>query len=221
MSAEPLLLEELEGGRVWQVKLNAPPGNILDVRTFEGLTAIAKRAAETADLRAIVIAGAGEHFSYGASIQQHRVPEVEALLQAFHDLCRHFLQSGAFLLAAVRGQCLGGGLELATLCHRIVSSPAAHFGQPEIRLGVFAPVAAILLPERVSRARAEELLITGKSIDAREALAIGLVDQVAEDPVEAAVAYAPAAHWAGDGVHPSAAGAALMAATWLRAVGMA
>jgi cyclohexa-1,5-dienecarbonyl-CoA hydratase len=95
------------------------------------------------------------------------------------------------VIAAVRGQCLGGGLELATVCHRIVASADARFGQPEIVLGVFAPVASIVLTERIGRGHAEDLCLSGRSITAAEAFRMGLVDELAEaDPMEAALAYA-------------------------------
>ncbi|MCJ7626896.1 MAG: enoyl-CoA hydratase-related protein, partial [Longimicrobiales bacterium] len=93
-------------------------------------------------------------------------------------------------LAAVRGQCLGGAMELAIFCNRIFASPDANFGQPEIVLGVLAPVASVMLSERVGRGRAEDLLITGRSLPAEEALSIGLVDEIADDPESAALKYA-------------------------------
>jgi cyclohexa-1,5-dienecarbonyl-CoA hydratase len=93
-------------------------------------------------------------------------------------------------LAAVRGQCLGGGLELASFCHRVFAAPDARLGQPEIVLGVFAPVASLMLPERIGRANAEDLCLTGRIVDASEAKQMGLVDVVAEEPEKAALEYA-------------------------------
>ena len=90
---------------------------------------------------------------------------------------------------AVRGQCLGGGLELAAAGHLIFAAPGAMFGQPEIRLAVFAPAASCLLPEKIGPSRAEDLLFSGRSIGAEEAHRIGLVNAVADDPSQAALAY--------------------------------
>ena len=90
---------------------------------------------------------------------------------------------------AVRGQCLGGGLEVVSAGHLIFAAPDAKFGQPEIQIGVFAPAASCLLPERTSLAAAEDLLLSGRSIGADEALRIGLVNAVADDPEAAALAY--------------------------------
>jgi cyclohexa-1,5-dienecarbonyl-CoA hydratase len=90
---------------------------------------------------------------------------------------------------AVRGQCLGGGLEVAAACHLIFAAPGATLGQPEIKLAVFAPAASCLLPERIGPSRAEDLLFSGRSIGAEEAYRIGLVDALADDPSQAALAY--------------------------------
>jgi cyclohexa-1,5-dienecarbonyl-CoA hydratase len=93
------------------------------------------------------------------------------------------------ILVAVRGQCLGGGLEVALAGGPIFAAPTAQFGQPEIKLGVFAPAASVLLPYRVSRPVAEDLLFSGRSISGAEALANGLVQSLAEDPEAAALAW--------------------------------
>jgi cyclohexa-1,5-dienecarbonyl-CoA hydratase len=81
-------------------------------------------------------------------------------------------------LAAVNGAALGGGMEVAIACDMIVATSGAKFGQPEIKLAVFPPIAAVLLPRLVSPARAMELLLGGESIVADEALHIGLVNRV-------------------------------------------
>ena len=94
------------------------------------------------------------------------------------------------LLAAVRGKCLGGGLELASFCTRVFASKDAELGQPEIGLGVFAPVASLILPERIGQSRAEHLCLSGRILSAEEAFAVGLVDVLAEDPGAAALDYA-------------------------------
>jgi cyclohexa-1,5-dienecarbonyl-CoA hydratase len=89
----------------------------------------------------------------------------------------------------VRGQCLGGGLEVVLAGHLIFAAPGSMLGQPEIKLAVFAPAASCLLPPRIGQSRAEDLLFSGRSVDAEEALRIGLVDEIAEDPAQAALAY--------------------------------
>jgi cyclohexa-1,5-dienecarbonyl-CoA hydratase len=185
----PVRVEPLDGGAIWRVTLATPKANIVDIEKVEILGAIFERAGSESDLKAIVIAGEGPHFSFGASVQEHLPGRFEAMLRGFHGLFRQMLDASVFTLAAVRGQCLGGGLELAFFCNRVVASPDAKLGQPEIMLGVFAPVASVALVDRVGRGAAEDLCISGRSVAAEEALRIGLVDEVSDDPGEAALAY--------------------------------
>ena len=184
---QPIAVQPLDKGAIWLVTLNAPKGNVLDRAMGAALTDTFLDAAERPNLCAIVLTGAGDHFSFGASVKEHLPGEVDQMLPEFHRLIVSLFDASIPTLAAVRGQCLGGGMELALACQRIIASPEAKFGQPEVNLGVFAPVASLLLPERVGRARAEELCLTGRVIAADEASRIGLVDSIAPDPVEAAL----------------------------------
>ena len=111
------------------------------------------------------------------------------MLASLHALILALAGCRVPVLVAVRGQCLGGGLEIALAGGPIFAAPNAQFGQPEIKLGVFAPAASCLLPWRVNAVAAEDLLCSGRSIDAAQALAIGLVQMLADDPVAAALAY--------------------------------
>jgi cyclohexa-1,5-dienecarbonyl-CoA hydratase len=186
----PVRLEVMDEGALWRVFLAQPKANILDRNMSEALTAVFTRAREDAAVRAIVLEGDGPHFSFGASVQEHLPEQCETMLRTFHGLFRAMLQAAVPTLAAVRGQCLGGGLELAAFCNRVFASADARLGQPEIVLGVFAPVASLVLSERMGRGGAEDLLLTGRTIDAGEALRLGLVDEIADDPAQAALVYA-------------------------------
>jgi cyclohexa-1,5-dienecarbonyl-CoA hydratase len=181
--------ERIEGGAVLRLALAAPKANILDGAMIAALTRAFRDAASDPDLKCVVVEGEGPHFSFGASVPEHLPGSVEAMLPRFHDLFRAMFASGVYTIAAVRGQCLGGGMELAAACNRVIAAPGAKFGQPEIRLGVFAPVASVLLAERTGRPRAEDLCVTGRIVDAAEALRIGLADEIAEDPAGAALAW--------------------------------
>lgn len=186
----PVRLESHQGGAIWKAVLNTPKANILDGEKCRIFADIFGRAADTPELKAVVICGEGPHFSFGASVQEHLPDQVGDMLHDFHRLFYQMLDARVVTLAAVRGQCLGGGMELAIFCHRIFASPDAWMGQPEIVLGVLAPVASVMLPDRVGRSRAENLLLSGASMSAAEGLAIGLVDELANDPVAAAMEYA-------------------------------
>ena len=111
------------------------------------------------------------------------------MLASLHALILAMLEFPAPILVAVRGQCLGGGLEVALAGSMIIASDDAQFGQPEMKLGVFAPAASVLLPFRMTQPAAEDLLFSGRSVGAAEALAQGLVQRVAPDPQAAALAY--------------------------------
>jgi cyclohexa-1,5-dienecarbonyl-CoA hydratase len=185
-------LEPLDDGAILRVVLNTPRSNILDRPTVEALTRVFKSAQEDTDLRAIILEAEGPNFSFGSSVQEHLPDACASMLTAFHGLFRVMLDAAVVTLAVVRGQCLGGGLELAAFCHRLFAAEDARFGQPEIALGVFAPVASVVLNERLGRGAAEDLLLSGRSITAAEALRLGLADATGTDPAAAALAYARA-----------------------------
>jgi cyclohexa-1,5-dienecarbonyl-CoA hydratase len=188
--ADLLTTESIDDGALWRVTFGGTKGNILDRALMAELSAMFRRAGATPSLKAICLEGAGPHFSFGASVQEHLPGEVPGMLAALRGLVLDFFDSGVVVMAAVRGQCLGGGLELASVCHRIVASPDARLGQPEIALGVFPPLASIILPARIGRARGEDLCLTGRLVSAEEAKAMGLVDEIAADPAAAAIGWA-------------------------------
>lgn len=183
-------LEERAEGSIWHVYLATPKANILDAEKIGLLTKIFERAKDATGLKAIILEGEGSSFSYGASVDEHLPEQCEKMIREFHCLFRTILEAPVTTLAAVRGQCLGGALELASFCTRVFAALDAKLGQPEIVLGVLAPVACVSLPGRIGRTNAEELCMSGRVIGAEEAYRIGLVDQLADDPSEAALNWA-------------------------------
>ncbi|MGD0186050.1 MAG: cyclohexa-1,5-dienecarbonyl-CoA hydratase [Roseiarcus sp.] len=176
-------------GRLLRLRLDRPKANILDAAMIGALEeAFAKQGSAEA-LRGVLIDAGGAHFSFGASIEEHLPEQCAAMLAGFHRLLLRLFASPVPVLVAIRGQCLGGGLELASAGHLLFAAPDAKFGQPEIQIGVFAPAASCLLPERVALAAAEDLLLSGRSIGAEEAFRIGLVTEIADDPEAAALGY--------------------------------
>ncbi|MBP8273840.1 MAG: enoyl-CoA hydratase/isomerase family protein [Acidobacteria bacterium] len=183
-------VSKLDDGALWRITFSNGKGNILDCETMTQLAAVFRQARTDALLKAICLEGAGRHFSFGASVPEHLPSSVEGMFAAFNDLAFAMLESDVFTIAAVRGQCLGGGLEVVTLCHRVIGDVDAMFAQPEIVLGVFAPIASIALVDRIGRANAEDLCVTGRSIDVGVAHGMGLVQAVDEHPADAAIAWA-------------------------------
>ncbi len=135
--------------------------------------------AECRDLKAVVFSGDGATFSFGASVQEHLPEQIGDTLVKLHALLRRIADLPAPTIAAVRGRCLGGGLELALACDLIVAEETALLGCPEIQLGVFPPAASALLPLRVGNGQAAELILSGASIDGKSAKLIGLVNRTA------------------------------------------
>lgn len=188
-TAPPVRREVLEQGAVWLLVLATPKANVLDAAKVEALRAALREARGEAGLKCVLIEGEGAHFSFGASVEEHLPGRYPAMLAAFHALFRELFEAAVPTVAVVRGQCLGGALELASFCTRVVASGDAKLGQPEIRLGVIAPVASVFLAERIGRPAAEDLCLSGRSVGADEAARIGLVDEVADDPRAAALAW--------------------------------
>ncbi len=185
----PVRVQLEEAGALLRLVLDAPKGNILDLRMIESLAGALRRLPEFPEARLVVLEGQGSHFSFGASVSEHRKETAPALLRAFHGLARLLLGLPRPTAAAVRGQCLGAGMELAACCDLVFASPDARFGQPEVRLGVVAPVASVLLPRLLPPRLAADLLLAGRTLTAGEARDAGFVNEVAEDPGASAVAY--------------------------------
>jgi cyclohexa-1,5-dienecarbonyl-CoA hydratase len=189
MGATPLTVELEKDGALLRLRLSRPKANIVDAAMIAALRAALREHLPGARLRAVLLEAEGPHFSFGASVEEHLPGSAAAMLRELHALILQLVASTAPVLVAVRGQCLGGGLEVAVAGHLIFAAPGAMFGQPEIKLGVFAPAASCLLPERIGQSRAEDLLFSGRSIGAEEAHRIGLVDALVDDPSQAALAY--------------------------------
>jgi cyclohexa-1,5-dienecarbonyl-CoA hydratase len=186
----PIRVETLEDGAYWRVVLGGSKGNIIDIALTEALTELYHKAGHERDLKAVCLEGEGKHFSFGASVPEHLPEKVDKMLPAFHELFRVMANSHVTTLAAVRGQCLGGALEVVSFCHRIFASEDAKLGQPEIVLGVLAPVASMILTDRIGRANTEDICLTGRVVGADEAKTMGLVDEITANPGEAALAWA-------------------------------
>ncbi len=172
-----------------RLRLARPKANIVDAAMIGALQAALQAQLGAASLRAVLIDAEGPHFSFGASVEEHLPDQCAGMLKSLHALIRAMLDSPVPIMVAIRGQCLGGGLEVAAAGNLLFATADAKFGQPEIRLGVFAPAASCLLPPRIGQSRAEDLLLSGRSIDGAEAHRIGLVDGLADDPEAAALAW--------------------------------
>ena len=168
-------------GALLRLRLARPKANLVDAAMIAALHGAFAEYGR-AELRAVLLDAKGPHFSFGASVEEHLPDRCAAMLASLHALILAMLQFPAPILVAVRGQCLGGGLEVALAGGPIFATPDAQLGQPEMKLGVFAPAASCLLPYRVNQPAAEDLLFSGRSISGEEAKAIGLVQVTAVGP---------------------------------------
>jgi cyclohexa-1,5-dienecarbonyl-CoA hydratase len=173
---------------VCHVSLNGGKGNIMDQTMMVELLTLFEELAKKPEIKLIAFTGEGENFSFGASVQDHTKENAREMLTTFHQLFYKIIALGVPTLAKISGQCLGGGLELALICNILYADRTAKLGQPEITLGVFPPPASIMLPMKIGRARAEELLITGRSISADEGQEIGLINNIFNNEQEMEVA---------------------------------
>ncbi len=189
MSEAPLRVWLEHEGQLLRLRLNRPKANIVDAAMIGALHDALEAHAGLDRLKGVLLDAEGPHFSFGASVEEHLPGHCAQMLRSLHELVRAMLDFPAAILVAIRGQCLGGGLEVACAGDLLFVAPDAGLGQPEIRLAVFAPAASCLLPERMGAARASDLLFSGRVIGGEEALDMGLANFSAADPEAEALAY--------------------------------
>lgn len=186
---EPLKIWSEAEGRLLRLRLNQPKANLIDAAMIAALDAALVGNSGNRQLGAILLDAEGPHFSFGASVEEHMPEQCAAMLAGLHSLVMRMIEFPIPLLVAVRGQCLGGGLEVALASHLMFVAPDAALGQPEMKLGVFAPAASCLLPELVGPLRSLDLLVSGRSITGQQAVTMGIASEAAADPEHAALAY--------------------------------
>ncbi len=176
------ILFEREGG-VARITLDHPPVNIMGIPTMREINAALESLQGDEKTKVLIFAAKGKAFCAGVDVKDHTVDKVEEMVEVFHRIFRQMWSLEMPTIAAVNGAALGGGCELVTFCDMIIASEKATFGQPEIQVGVYPPVAVVTFPRLMPRMKALELLLTGSVIDAREAERLGMVNKVV--PVEA------------------------------------
>ena len=181
---QKLKLEYTHNNSVARIILDDGKGNVLDSVMMGELNELLDSFKSNNDVKLITFEGAGKHFSFGASVEEHTKENAPKMLKEFHQLFYTIADLAIPTLAKISGQCLGGGLELALICNFLFADKTAKLGQPEILLGVFPPPASVILPLKIGNAKTEELILTGKSISADEGKAISLINEVFENKDE-------------------------------------
>lgn len=166
--------------RIARITFARPPLNVFNIAMMREMGEALNECLPFRDLAAIIFDAApgSRAFSAGVAVEEHVPETVFQMLDSFHGVFRMLTQISRPVIALVDGPALGGGCELVAACDIVIASERARFGQPEIKLGVFPPVAAILLPRVIGEKRARELIMLGDMIDAAEALRLGLVNYV-------------------------------------------
>ena len=198
-----------------RIVLHNPPLNVIDIPMMEELRAVLEQVEQRPDISATVFTGSERAFSTGVDVAAHAPGQVHDMLAMLHSVIRSVVSSKKLTVASVRRHCLGGGAELAMMCDLVYASPDSVWGFPEIKLACFPPVASVALAAIVGQKLAAEMVLTGRTLTGREALAAGLVNGVADDPETpvseclqrvsqlspAAITFAKKAFYAWDSIH--------------------
>ena len=171
------------------ITLNRPPVNILNIAMMSEINQVLDGWRDRPDLNVVLFNARGKCFSAGVDVGEHMGDVAFKMIEVFHGMFRRMYKLSVPTVASVYGSCLGGGCELAVFCDLVIASEDAKFGQPEIQVGVFPPIAAQIMPRIIGQKAALELILSGKIVSAQEAKNIGLVNQVVgQGELEAATA---------------------------------
>ncbi len=157
--------------------LNREPLNVLNIAMMKEINQVLENWVRE-KVKVIIFKALGKAFSAGVDVGEHLGDQAQEMIEVFHGMFRRLERLPAVSLAVVQGAALGGGCELALYCDLVVASEKARFGQPEIQVGVFPPIAALLFPRIMGRKKALELILTGDTLTAAQALSLGLINQV-------------------------------------------
>lgn len=169
---------------VARIVLENPPVNVIDLKMMDELLVAMEHLEERAEISVLVFSGAGVDFSAGVDIKAHSPEQIRGMLGNFHAVIRSIVNTRKVTIAAVHGNCLGGGAELALVCDMLFCTEGARFQFPEIQLACFPPVAAVALAAVVGQKRAAEMILTGNVVHGDEALHIGLANDAVGDENE-------------------------------------
>jgi len=181
MEAKPMAFKHIQiefKDGVAFITLNRPPLNWLNLEMMEEFNAYLENLMKEKSLKLLVIQAVGKAFSVGVEVADHLGDLGPKMIETFHKMFRLMDKLKVPSIAVVNGAALGGGCELALYCDMVIATEKAKFGQPEIQVGVFPPIAALIFPRMIGRKKAMELILTGDTVGAQEALTLGLVNKV-------------------------------------------
>jgi len=168
---------ELKDG-VATLTLNRAPVNVLNIEMMEEINTYLEGLGKERSLKLLVIQAVGKAFSAGVDVGEHMGDMAPKMIETFDKIFRLMDALKVPSIAVVNGSALGGGCELALYCDMVIATEKAKFGQPEIQVGVFPPIAALIFPRIMGRKKAMELILAGDTISAQDAYSLGLVNKV-------------------------------------------
>ncbi len=180
MAYELISVEEKNEGAVTEITLGPAPANILCAKMMHEISMQLAEDENNPHKKLIIFSGEGKHFSFGASVEEHKPEHVGEMLHNFHNFIGDVIRCRIPTLAKISGLCLGGAFELVLACTFVYADETAKFGVPEIQLGVFPPVACILLPIKCSELFSSKVILTGEQFSAKELHNHCLVNEVVE-----------------------------------------
>ena len=175
MSYKTIIVEEKD--MIGKITFNNLPLNILNIEMMKEINSAIESFLDK-NLKVLILNANGKAFSAGVDVSDHTKDKVKDMIHVFHEIFKNLYKINAPTIALVNGAALGGGCEVATFCDIVIASEKSKFGQPEIKVGVFPPIAAAIFPKLMPSKKALELILTGDVIKANEAKELGLVNHV-------------------------------------------
>jgi len=163
---------------IGKIIFNNGPLNILTIHMMEQINKALEGFIEDQSLKLLIFDHNGKAFSAGVDISDHIGDKAPKMIKEFHGIFRKLYKIKCPIIASIKGAALGGGCEIALFCDLVLTSDKAKFGQPEIKVGVFPPIAILALPHIIGNKKAFELITLGEIIDANEAYKLGISNQI-------------------------------------------
>jgi cyclohexa-1,5-dienecarbonyl-CoA hydratase len=163
------------------ITFNRPPVNVLNIAMMEEINGVLKSWVGNKDLKVALFNAKGKCFSAGVDVGEHMGDLAPKMIEAFHRIFRLMDKLGCLTVSSVFSSCLGGGFEVAIFSDLVIAAEGSKFGQPEIQVGVFPPIAAQVLPRAIGRKAAMDIILSGRILTAAEALQMGLINKVVKN----------------------------------------
>jgi cyclohexa-1,5-dienecarbonyl-CoA hydratase len=177
MSKNDLIIVE-KANNIGKITFNNGPLNVLTIQMMEQINKALEDFLKDESLKAVIFDHSGKAFSAGVDVGDHMGDKAPQMIKEFHGIFRKLNKLKCPTIASVKGAALGGGCEIAIFCDIVLTSDKAKFGQPEIKVGVFPPIAVLVFPQIIGNKKAFELIILGEIIDANEAHRLGISNYV-------------------------------------------